>query len=64
MNDLFDNIDNLPQEVKDILNEFLFVDNDYDTCQDLVDKLESVGYTCEYGLDAVPYGLMKINLVD
>lgn len=60
--DLFENPDDLPKEVQDILNEFAEMSNTYETCAFLVIELEKVGYTCNYGLDAVPYNLTKINL--
>ncbi len=57
--DLFEQFETLPQEVQDVLNEYWFAENDYDTCMDLVEHLEKVGYTCDYGLDAVPFNLRK-----
>ena len=64
--DLFEDFDNLPSDVQAIIMKFEDSEQDYNTCQDLVDALEEVGYTCEYGLTAVPYNLRKIenNLVD
>ena len=61
--DLFDDIESLPKEVRDILEAFCEMSLCYDNCRTLIDELEKVGYSCEYGLDAVPYNLHKINLV-
>lgn len=64
--DLFDDYDNLPSNVKALLDNF---NDKYETCEhdgyglcsQLVTALELIGYTCEYGLDACPYRLKKIN---
>jgi hypothetical protein len=58
--DLFNDFDNLPDDVKIIINDFNQSDNDYINCQELVDKLNKVGYTCEFGLDSIPFNLTKI----
>jgi hypothetical protein len=58
--DLFEHYETLPIEVKEILDNYQYCDNTYENCSNLVDELEKVGYTCEYGLDAEPYGLQKI----
>ena len=64
--DLFEDFDNLPSDVQAIIMKFEDSEQDYNNCQALVEALEEVGYTCEYGLTAVPYNLRKIenNLVD
>lgn len=61
--DLFEQYETLPQEVQDVLEAFGEVEG-YEGCRALIDALEPLGYTCEYGLDACPYNLTKINLVD
>lgn len=63
--DLFENHDDLPQEVKDVMEKHGATWEDkepYKACRDLIKDLEKIGYTCEYGLDGVPQGLKKINL--
>lgn len=55
--DLFEFPELQPKEVKDVLDEYLLAENDYDTCMDLVEKLQAIGYTCEFGLDCVPFNL-------
>jgi hypothetical protein len=59
MTDLFDKIESLPEKVQTILNEFALKDNSYSNCAELLRLMEAEGYTFEYGLDAVPYGLVR-----
>lgn len=58
--DLFEQYETLPQEVQDILLEHGECEG-YKGCDALIKALEAVGYTCDYGLDACPYDLRKIN---
>lgn len=58
--DLFETPEVLPQEVINILQKFESEDNTYENCENLIDELNAVGYTCDFGLDAVPYQLQKI----
>ena len=64
--DLFEDYENIPANVQEIIDEYdLEEDSDYDTLLELQNRLETIGYTFEYGLDAVPYGLrpssVKLN---
>lgn len=59
-NDFFDNHENLPQNVAEILNE-MGESPTYTQLEDALKKLEQFGYTFEYGLDAMPYDLRKIT---
>lgn len=61
MEDLFEQLEILPNEVIQVLDKFTNSNMDYESCQRLVDELELIGYTCEYGLDACPYGLKKLE---
>ena len=61
MQDLFETYETLPKEVQEIINDFSEADKNYNNCQDLVEALEQVRYTCEYGLDATPYDLKKLK---
>ena len=61
MTDLFEQYETLPQEVKDIIDAFNEKENSYELCEDLINALEEVGYTCEYGLDAIPFNLECIE---
>lgn len=58
--DLFEYPELLPLEVQDVINKFSESENDYADCAKLVEELNDVGYTCDYGLDAEPYNLRKI----
>ena len=62
MMDLFEIYETLPMEVQEVINNFSEKDNDYDNCAQLVEELEAVGYTCDYGLDASPYDLKQITI--
>ena len=44
-----------------IIERFSEIEHSYNTCSELVSELEKIGYTCQYGLDAIPYDLKKIN---
>ena len=57
--DLFETPEVLPQEVQDAINGF-GDDFTYDNCDKLLKICESLGYTFEYGLDAIPHGLRKL----
>jgi len=61
--DLFEDYENIPANVQEILDEYdLEEDSDYDTLLELQNRLETIGYTFEYGLDAVPFGLRPSNV--
>jgi hypothetical protein len=60
--DLFEDYTALPKEVQDIINKFSEMDCDYKNCGNLVDELEAKGYTCDYGLDASPFDLRKVEV--
>ena len=62
--DLFEHYETLPIEVQAILEKYCDGDNTYEECANLVAELETVGYTCEYGLDAEPYELRKLSKFD
>lgn len=64
--DLFDSFDELPQNVKDIILSYSDCHDSmtYVQCKELVARLEEVGYTCQYYLDAIPYALAKIENSD
>lgn len=58
--DLFEQLDTLPMEVQGILADF-GGQTGYVALDNLLDKLKPHGYTFEYGLDAQPYNLRKIE---
>lgn len=63
--DLFEHYDELPLKIKEIINVFNteidVTENAYDLCKKLVSELEIHGYTCDYGLDAEPHSLRKLE---
>jgi hypothetical protein len=61
--DLFEDYDNQPTEVSEILSEYDLEDNDYKVLKELQARLENeAGYTFDYGLDATPYGLRPVGV--
>jgi len=61
--DLFENIESLPTEVQEVLNRYSGEDETYENAEALLSELQPLGYTFEYGLDAVPYGLKKVEVI-
>lgn len=64
--DLFSVWETLPEKLQELIEE-LFErlqngGNGYTTCADMLAKFEAEGYTYNYGLDAEPFELQKINL--
>ena len=59
MKDLFEHYYELPSNVLNVI-EGLDDALSYKDCEALVKELNKLGYTCEYGLDAVPYNLQKL----
>lgn len=58
--DLFEHYDELPEEVQQVVDKYCDGgDQTYERCRALKLELEAIGYTCDYGLDADPYGLKK-----
>ena len=62
MIDLFEHLELLPIEVLSILEKYSELSETYENCGNLVSELEHVGYTCDYYLDAEPYGLRPIGV--
>ena len=60
MTDLFDYPELQPASVRKILWSYGYT-HDYEGCDLLIEKLYDVGYTCSYGLDAMPYNLRKLE---
>lgn len=58
--DLLDDFESLPQELQDLLNS-TEEGMDYPQLAELLKKTEALGYTFEYGLDAVPHSLKKLT---
>lgn len=58
MKDLFETPELIPHEVQAVFNKEIYTYKDLKRIQKQVEKL---GYTFDYGLDAVPYELRKIK---
>jgi hypothetical protein len=59
--DLFETPEVLPANVRTLIDKFSEMDATYENCNTLVQELNKIGYTCEYGLDAIPYELKQLN---
>jgi hypothetical protein len=59
--DLFEHYHLLPPEINAILDEFYEGEQDYKTCKALKVRLKAQGYTFDYGLDAQPHSLRKLE---
>jgi hypothetical protein len=60
MTDLFETPELLPLEVQELIAN---IDEDgcsYAECARLLEAVQALGYTFEYGLDGMPYDLAKI----
>ena len=51
----------LPIKVREVLDRFNDMDFDYEGCIQLQIALRAVGYTCDFDLEGVPYGLKPLN---
>lgn len=58
--DLFEMYDSLPNEVQTAIDIFNESAHDYSDCERLRERLQAVGYDCDYGLDGEPEGLRRI----
>jgi hypothetical protein len=59
--DLFEDYEDQPEEVSELLSTLEVEDYNYDTLNDLLSEMKKIGYTFEFGLDAEPYDLRKIG---
>lgn len=63
--DLFENQDNLPQDVREIIkryaNQFASDGDSYELCRKFEAELKPYGYRFDWGLDAVPFNLQQIT---
>lgn len=62
--DLFDCTETLPPQVRNVIEWFDHLDTrrgaGFRDCELLCGYLRRYGYECDYGLDAIPYGLTLI----
>jgi hypothetical protein len=57
--DLFENYHLLPENVQEVLMRYGEMDQTYENCSSLKEELDVLGYSMEYGLDAVPFNLKE-----
>jgi hypothetical protein len=58
---LHSNLSALPTRVREVLDRFSEMEFDYEGCIQLQIALRAVGYTCDFDLEGVPYGLKPLN---
>lgn len=56
---LFEKYDLQPDYLREIVQRHEQDDYTYEDCEKLLAEVEAVGYTFEYGLDALPFGLKR-----
>jgi len=61
--DLFETPELLPDHIKAILDSFDCESLSYSDCETMLAQMEKLGYTFEFGLDAVPFNLCEIENV-
>jgi len=61
-NDLLNDIESLPIEVQNVLNEFSHKDANIDNCRELNEALEPLGYSIDFDLSGTPFNLTNHNL--
>ena len=61
--DLFEDYDNIPSNVQEVLDKYsdAFEDGDYKELEKANKELGKIGYTFEYGLDGQAYDLRKVG---
>jgi hypothetical protein len=60
--DLFQSLELLPDTVQECINQYAQSEQlNYQECKEFQSRLESMGYTFDYSLDATPFNLRKIN---
>ncbi len=57
--DLFDDIKQVPLKVRKVMKKHLHEDANYIALEVALAEIKPLGYTFEYGLDAVPFNLKK-----
>lgn len=60
---LFEDYENQPKELSEIIDSAELENGcNYDQLNTLLKRVESIGYTFDYGLDSEPYGLRLIGV--
>jgi hypothetical protein len=64
-NDLFEQIEILPIDVQNIINEYNIIEANfglsYTELNTLETNLQFLGYSFEWGLDCIPFNLKKLD---
>jgi hypothetical protein len=66
--DLFEDYENIPENVQEVLDRYSekygedFSEMDYNDMAEMHKEIEKIGYTFDYGLDNMPYGLRPIGI--
>lgn len=58
--DLFEFPEQIPADVVKVLEKY-GADLTYKECREMLAEVKQLGYTFEYGLDAIPTNLQKVN---
>lgn len=53
--------DNLPIEIKDILNTFDDGQDHYKECERIIEAMVAKGYSADYGLDGILHSFTKLK---
>jgi len=64
MEDLFQNLNLVPTQVKNVCEKYSYMfpnEIPFNELNNFLNELELLGYTFEYGLDCVPFGLRPIK---
>jgi hypothetical protein len=67
MKDLFEDYENQPQEIADIIQRYADDfggdgnEMDYKDTANMCEEMEAIGYTFDFGLDNEPFGLRPIG---
>jgi|TARA_R110000822_G_scaffold89258_2_gene206823 hypothetical protein len=59
--DLFENYDELPEEVRNIISVIDDGGNPYGECERMLQELRPLGYEFDYDLGGTPFNLKKIR---
>lgn len=58
--DLFQHYEDQPEELKEVLKPYEEHDPTYESLGKILKEVQAIGYTFDYGLDAMPYNLRKM----
>lgn len=58
--DLFEYYEDQPEELQRVLKPYEEHDPTYESLKKILEEVQSIGFTFDYGLDAMPYNLRKM----